>query len=117
MKTYGSAWEAMIKASMLDPHTFVGMAIISCIGFMASFLMGSSGKFVAIAVLMSQVFGVEYFLWFFAIDFTAYLLSPTHKCVMVGNRYFGTPLSTYYKALATWGGLLLLTAGIITFVI
>jgi hypothetical protein len=117
MKTYGSAWEAMIKASMLDPHTFVGMAIISCIGFMASFLMGSSGKFVAIAVLMSQVFGVEYFLWFFAIDFTAYLLSPTHKCVMVGNRYFGTPLSTYYKALATWGGLLLVTAGIITFAI
>jgi hypothetical protein len=117
MKTYGGAWEAMIKASMLDPHTFVGMAIISAIGFIASFLMGSSGKFVAIAVLMAQVFGIEYFLWFFAIDFTAYLLSPTHKCVMVGNRYFGTPLSTYYKALATWGGLLLLTSGIITFVL
>ncbi len=117
MKTYGGAWEAMIKASMLDPHTFVGMLIISAIGFIASFLMGSSGKFVAIAVLMAQVFGIEYFLWFFAIDFAAYLLSPTHKCVMVGNRYFGTPLSTYYKALATWGGLLLATAGIITFVL
>ena len=117
MKTYGGAWEAMLKTSMLDPHTFVGMAIISAIGFVASFLMGSSGKFVAIAVLMAQVFGVEYFLWFFAIDFTAYLLSPTHKCVMVGNRYFNTPLSTYYKALATWGGLLLLTAGIFTFVL
>lgn len=117
MKTYGGAWEAMLKTSMLDPHTFVGMAIISAIGFVASFLMGSSGKFVAIAVLMAQVFGVEYFLWFFAIDFTAYLLSPTHKCVMVGNRYFNTPLSTYYKALASWGGLLLLTAGIFTFVL
>lgn len=117
MKTYGGAWEAMIKASVLDPHTFVGIAAISAIGFVASFLMGSSGKFVAIAVLMAQVFGVEYFLWFFAIDFTGYLLSPTHKCVMVGNRYFGTPLSTYYKALATWGGLLLLTSGVITFVI
>ena len=117
MKSYGSAWEAMIKASMLDPHTFVGMLIISAIGFVASFLMGSSGKFVAIAVLMAQVFGVEYFLWFFAIDFAAYLISPTHKCVAVGNRYFGTPLKTYYKALATWGGLLLLTAGIFTFVL
>lgn len=116
MKIYGGAWESMIKASALDPHTFLGMAIISAIGFAASFLMGSSGKFVAIAVLMAQVFGIEYFLWFFAIDFAAYLISPTHKCVAVGNRYFGTPLKTYYKALATWGGLLLLTAGIITFV-
>lgn len=115
MKTYGGAWNELLRTSMLDPHTFVGMVIISLIGFTASFLMGSSGKFVAIAVLMSQVFGVEYFLWFFAIDFTAYLLSPTHKCVMVGNRYFGTPLKTYYKALATWGGLLLLTAALLTF--
>jgi hypothetical protein len=117
MKTYGGAWEALLKSSMLDPHTFVGMVIISCIGFVASFLMGSSGKFVAIAVLMAQVFGVEYFLWFFALDFSAYLLSPTHKCVMVGNRYFGTPLATYYKALGTWGALLLSTAWIFTFVL
>ena len=117
MKTYGGAWEAMLKTSMLDPHTFVGMAIISAIGFAASFLMGSSGKFVAIAVLMAQLFGIEYFLWFFAIDFAAYLVSPTHKCVMIGNRYFGTPLVTYYKALGTWGALLLATGGVITFLL
>ena len=117
MKSNSGAFEAIIKASVLDPHTFVGMVIISAIGFVASFLMGSSGKFVAIAVLMSQVFGIEYFLWFFAIDFAGYLISPTHKCVAVGNRYFGTPLSTYYKALSSWGLLLLVTAGIITFVL
>jgi hypothetical protein len=117
MKSNSGEFEAIIKASVLDPHTFVGMVIISAIGFVASFLMGSSGKFVAIAVLMSQVFGVEYFLWFFAIDFAGYLISPTHKCVAVGNRYFGTPLGTYYKALSTWGGLLLVTAGVITFIL
>jgi hypothetical protein len=117
MKSNSGAFEAIIKGSALDPHTFAGMIIISAIGFVASFLMGSSGKFVAIAVLMSQVFGHEYFLWFFALDFTAYLLSPTHKCVMVGQKYFGTPLSTYYKALGGWGALLLTTAGIITFVL
>jgi len=93
------------------------MLILSCIGFAASFLMGSSGKFVAFAVLMSQIFGMEYFLWFFAVDYAAYLLSPTHKCVMIGNGYFGTPLKTYYIALASWGGLLLVTAGTITFLI
>ena len=117
MKTYDASWQAMLKASVLDPHTFVGMAAISAIGFMASFLMGSSGKFIAIAVIMSQVFGVEYFLWFFALDFAGYLLSPTHKCVAIGNRYFGTPINTYYKALGAWGALLLATAGIITFAI
>lgn len=76
-----------------------------------------TGKFVAFAVLLAQLFGQEFFLWFFAVDYAAYLLSPTHKCVMVGNRYFGTPLSTYYKALGTWGALLLITAGVFTFVI
>jgi len=117
MKSHGGDFEALIKGSGLDPTTFVGMLMISAIGFIASFLMGSSGKFVAIAVLMAQVFGIEYFLWFFAVDFAAYLLSPTHKCVMVGHKYFDTPLTTYYKALGTWGGLLLVTAGVITFVL
>jgi len=117
MKSHSSEFEAVLKGSMLDPHTFVGMVIISAIGFVASFLMGSSGKFVAIAVLMAQVFGHEYFLWFFALDFAAYLVSPTHKCVMVGHKYFNTPLSTYYKALGTWGLLLLATASVVTFLI
>ena len=117
MKSHNGEFEALIKGAGVDPHTFVGMAIISAIGFVASFLMGSSGKFVAIAVLMAQLFGVEYFLWFFAIDYTAYLLSPTHKCVMVGNRYFGTPVTTYYKALGAWGALLLITGGVITFLL
>jgi hypothetical protein len=115
MKSYDAAWQTMLKGSALDPHTFVGMAAISAIGFMASFLMGSSGKFIAIAVIMSQAFGVEYFLWFFALDFAGYLISPTHKCVMIGNRYFGTPVGTYYKALGAWSVLLLATAGTITF--
>jgi len=116
-KSHMDAYQTAIKGLGLDPTTFVGMLIISLVGFVVSFLMGSSGKFIAIAVLMSQVFGVEYFLWFFAVDYAGYLLSPTHKCVMVGNRYFGTPYSTYYKALGSWAAVLLLTAGTITFVI
>jgi hypothetical protein len=116
-KSYDKAFATMIKDTLVDPSTFVGMAVISAIGFIASFLMGSSGKFVAIAVLMSQIFGIEYFLWFFALDYAAYLLSPTHKCVMIGNRYFGTPLTTYYKALGSWCGILIVTGFIFTFII
>ena len=115
-KSQDAAFQTMLKTSVLDPHTMWGMIGISILGFIVSFLMGSSGKFVAIAVIMSQVFGHEYFLWFFAIDFAGYLLSPTHKCVMVGHKYFNTPLKTYYKALGAWGLLLLVTAGIFTFI-
>ena len=117
MKSYDSAWQNVLKTSVLDPHTLLGMTIISAIGFTSSFLMGSSGKFIAIAVIMAQVFGVQYFLWFFALDFAGYLLSPMHKCVMIGNRYFGTPVKTYYKALGAWAGLLLITAGVLTFLL
>ena len=115
-KSNNALFETIIKGTVIDPTTFVGMLIISVLGFVISFLMGSSGKFVAIAVLMAQVFGIQYFLWFFAVDFTAYLLSPTHKCVSVGNRYFGTPLNVYYRALSIWGLVLLVTAGLFTFV-
>lgn len=103
-----------IKGLGIDIGTFTGIFVISFIGFLASFAMGSSGKFIALAVLMSTVFGKEYFLWFFAVDYVGYLLSPTHKCVMVGNRYFGTPFSMYYKGLGIWSALLLTTAGVLT---
>jgi hypothetical protein len=114
-KMYENEYSGYIKSAGLDPTTFLGMLMISLVGFTASFLMGSSGKFVAFAVLLAQLFGPAYFLWFFAVDYAGYLLSPTHKCVMVGNRYFGTPYRTYYLALGSWAFLLLLTAGIFIF--
>ena len=114
-KSHNSEFVSFIKGSAFDPHTLLGMILISITGFVVSFLMGSSGKFIAVAVVMAQVFGIEYFLWFFAVDYAAYLLSPTHKCVMIGNRYFGTPFKTYYLALGSWAALLLATAGLATF--
>lgn len=116
-KSHNAEFVSMLKTVGLDPHTLLGITVISTIGFGASFAMGSSGKFVALAVLMAQLFGIEYFLWFFAVDYAGYLVSPTHKCVMIGNRYFGTPVTTYYKALGTWSVLLLFTAGAVTFLL
>ena len=107
----------MIKDTVVDPGSPIGMLIISALGFGFSFLMGSSSRFIALAVLMAQLFGIEYFLWFFAVDYAGYLLSPTHKCVMIGNRYFGTPYSTYYTALGMWVAILFAVAGTITFAI
>lgn len=108
-------FQSFIVGSTLDPTTFVGMFIISCMAFFASFAMGSSGKFVAFSILLSQVFGVEYFLWFFALDYSAYLISPTHKCVLIGNRYFGTSFISYYKVLGSWSLVLLSISYSLTF--
>lgn len=116
-KSEQAYFQGLIKGLGVDPATFLGMLAISAVGFGSSFAMGSSSRFIALAVLMAQLFGLEYFLWFFAIDFAGYLLSPTHKCVMIGNRYFGTPYKTYYIALGAWVGILLAVAGTITFVI
>jgi len=116
-KSEQAYFQGVIKSLGVDPATFLGMLTISAIGFGSSFAMGSSSRFIALAVLMAQLFGMEYFLWFFAVDFAGYLLSPTHKCVMIGNRYFGTPYKTYYIALGSWAGILLAVAGTITFVI
>jgi hypothetical protein len=109
--------DTAVKGWGLDPHSFTGMLSISLLLFAASFSMGSDGKFAALTVLASTVFGTEYLLWFFALDYCGYLLTPMHECVMIGKRYFGTPLLTYYKALLTWAVLLLTTAGIFTFLI
>lgn len=117
LKSYDSEFQQVIQSTVIDPNTFVGITTLSVIGFAAGFLMGSSGKFVALAVLMAQLFGVEYFLWFFTLEYVAYLISPTHKCMVIGNRYFNTPISTYYAALSGWGVLLLAASGVTTFLI
>lgn len=107
---------AFAHNAYLNPNSVVGVLTFSIIGFAITFILGSSSKGVGVAVLMSQLCGTEYFLWFFAVDFAGYILSPTHKCVAIGNRYFGTRLTTYYKALGTWAALLITTAGIIVFI-
>jgi hypothetical protein len=96
-------------------HTLKGAFFISLLTFLASFSMGSDGKFAALTVLMASVFGKEYLLWFFALDYCGYLLTPMHECVMIGKRYFGTSFKTYYTALIGWSVLLLTTAGAFTF--
>jgi hypothetical protein len=114
-KGYESMLAAFVRALEVNAGTFTGMALITAVGFLASFIMGSSGKFIAMATVMTLAFGTKYFLWFFAVEYAGYLLSPAHKCVMIGNRYFGTPLWSYYKTIGAWCTLLLATAALFTF--
>lgn len=113
-KSIEPMFKEWVSGGMFDVGTLTGIVTVSCIGFIASFLMGSSGKYVAFAVLLAQLFGTQYFIWFFTVDYIGYLLSPTHKCVAVGNRYFGTPFKDYYVALGGWCIVMLIAAGFVT---
>lgn len=106
--------ESTVKSLGVSMYTPGGVVVISAITFLASYSMGSDGKFAALTVLMSTIFGKEYLLWFFALDYAGYLISPLHECVLIGKRYFGTTLTTYYSTLIVWVLLLLSVAGAIT---
>lgn len=85
-----------------------GVGWAAFFGFCASFALGSSGKFIGITVLLAQVFGLQYFTLFFALEYAAYLISPTHKCTCIGKMYFKTPFLTYAKVLGLWAVLVVL---------
>lgn len=106
-----------IKAYAGDPNSEAGIITISVALFCVTMALGSSSKGTALAVILAQAFGPHLFLWLFTVEFCAYLLSPVHKCVLIGNRYFGTPLRTYYTAIGLWCSLMLVTVGVITFVL
>jgi hypothetical protein len=74
--------------------------LVAFAGFLASFALGSSSKFAGFVVLSVGVFGIETLPLFFAIDYAGYMLSPAHKCLVVGKSYFRTPITEYYKAIA-----------------
>ena len=92
---------------------YQNLFIVSCLGFLISIVLGSSGKFIGITVLLTQLFGIEYFTMFFAVEYAGYLISPIHKCVAIGKMYFGTPIIEYIKVLSVWAVLIILV-GIIT---
>jgi hypothetical protein len=86
------------------PSLYISM----CLGFLISMILGSSGKFIGITVLLTQLFGIEYFTMFFAVEYAGYLISPMHKCVAIGKMYFGTPIIEYIKVLSGWVALVIL---------
>jgi hypothetical protein len=75
---------------------------VAMLGFLASFLLGSSAKYAGIVSLLTSVFGMHYFVLFFTLEYSAYLISPAHKCLPIGQKYFHTGFMTYLKALIIW---------------
>jgi len=96
----------IVKANFEAINNFVESAhknnlliLVLFAGFLASFALGSSGKFAGFVVLSVGVFGIETLPLFFAVDYAGYMLSPVHKCLVISQSYFGTKLLNYYKAI------------------
>jgi uncharacterized protein len=64
----------------------IAFGMVAC--FVGSFILGSSSRFAGITVAAGLVYGIEWIPIFYLIDYFGYLLSPTHKCVMIGCSYF-----------------------------
>lgn len=75
------------------------LVFVAAAGFIASFALGSSGKFAGFTALSASVFGPASLPLFFAIDYAGYMLSPAHKCLVISQSYFNTPLKQQYKAI------------------
>lgn len=81
--------------------------VVAVFGFLSSFILGSSAKYASIVSLLTTVFGMEYFVLFFTLEYSAYLISPSHKCLPIGQKYFHTGFMTYLKALIVWISIML----------
>lgn len=75
------------------------LVFVAIVGFLASFALGSSSKFAGFTSLSASVFGPATLPFFFAIDYAGYMLSPAHKCLVISQSYFSTPLRQHYKAI------------------
>jgi hypothetical protein len=110
-REYTDVINAYLENSAFDINTVSGFITISALSLGSALLFGSSGRFAAITTILTLVYGVEYFVWFFALDFIGYLISPAHKCMVIGKLYFDTPWKRYINALGIWSLLLLIAGG------
>lgn len=92
-----------------------GIVIAAAIGVVASFLLGKSFRYAAITVLLTKIFGMQYFLLFYIIELAGFLLSPSHHTFLVVQQYFGARIVPYVGVIFFLSATLVATAFAVTF--
>jgi hypothetical protein len=72
-----------------------GIFLAGVISFVTSFILGSSSKFAGITTLLVSMFGLNYLPLLFSLGYAGYLISPTHKCLIITKTYFNLDMSLY----------------------
>jgi len=98
VNSYSNQIEDLIKQYNKPQY----ILIVCLLSFLSSFLLGSSAKYASMVSLLTSVFGLHYFVLFFTLEYSGYLISPSHKCLPIGQKYFHTGFMTYLKALIIW---------------
>jgi len=88
----------------------------SLVAMVAAYIMGSSGKYAGMTSALVAIFGPQYLVWFLCTEYSGYMISPAHKCLMIGQQYFGTPIRKYYSVLTRLCVILIGYAALVTFV-
>ena len=89
----------------------------SLVAMVAAYIMGSSGKYAGMTSALVAIFGPQYLVWFLCTEYSGYLVSPAHKCLMIGQQYFGTPIKKYMVVLSRLCAILIVYAAFVTFVV
>ena len=89
----------------------------SLVAMVAAYIMGSSGKYAGMTSVLVSIFGPQYLVWFLCTEYSGYLISPAHKCLMIGQQYFGTPIRKYYVVLSRLCAILIAYAALTTFIL
>jgi len=95
IKSYSGELTAWVESASYLPAAML-------FSFIAAFALGSSGKFAGLVALLTSVFGLKWLPAFFAIDYAGYMLSPTHKCSIIGRGYFKTNMNKFYKTVGVF---------------
>lgn len=102
-----ASYYPLIESYIKTYSTSQSIILVSMVAFLSSFILGSSAKYASMVSLLTSIFGMHYFVLFFTLEYSAYLISPSHKCLPIGQKYFHTGFLTYLKALVIWISLMI----------
>jgi hypothetical protein len=86
----------------LTGYDVMNFGILCALSFGVSWILGSSEKYIAISSMICSIIGIKYLTLFMILNFCAYLISPTHKCITITNNYFGTTYKEFLKVIILW---------------
>lgn len=109
-KHYASELEGLVDAAQTSGWTIVVLIAL----FVGAFIMGSSSKYAGLLAVALPVYGVGYLPIMFTAAWAGYMLSPTHKCMLIGQRLFGSSFKEYYKIVSGVTALVFLVSVVMT---
>jgi len=112
-KFYSSEFESLVESAQSFGWTSVVLASL----FVGGFVLGSSSKYAGLLAVTLPVYGVGYLPMLFTAAWAGYMLSPTHKCMLLGKRWFGSNFSDYYRVVGGVVGLVFLVSVAMTMAI